>query len=87
MLLHQEPLLGVCQWCGQQLERVRVDARYCSAAHKQAHYRWRGRLLVKVMEASVAINQVAEYRDHPFMRESAREELVKLLAQVKSALK
>ena len=36
-----EPLVAICGWCRQQFHPKRNDARYCSAAHRQAAYRAR----------------------------------------------
>ena len=66
---------GHCIWCGAELQRVRSDALYCSDAHKQAHYRWRGALLALSNEAAHAMAKVNSYQRDPTMREEARKHL------------
>ena len=84
--LQQSPLPVVCEWCGQELARVQIDAQYCSNAHRQAHYRWRKRLAVAGLKASTAILQVTTYLNYPASCELARETLTQLAIQTSSAL-
>lgn len=57
----QSPYHCNCLWCGQAFAASSSQARYCSSAHKKAHYRWRSKIGSYGREALVRIENLDSY--------------------------
>lgn len=58
------PELSNCTWCGKRFTANRKDGLFCSAACKQAYWRWKHRLNYLYAVASNAIEEINAYLEY-----------------------
>lgn len=83
----QGPFAGTCAWCGTEFGAWSPQAEYCSVAHKQAHYRWREKVVHYAKSARKSVDKLEMYlKQGGTTADSARKELEQTIQYAESVL-